>query len=126
VQADKYAIEGPARAKSEGFFARAHELIARVPCGRVVSYGQIARVLGNPRAARQVGWACAACPDHLPWQRVVRADGSVAGGVCADVRRALLASEGVSFLPDGRVDMEACLLPDALLLAAREAAVDPY
>ncbi|MDR2356341.1 MAG: MGMT family protein [Clostridiales Family XIII bacterium] len=103
------------------FFERVYDTIARVPYGRVVSYGQIARVLGNPRAARSVGWACAACPDHLPWQRVVRADGSVAGGAFADMRRALLASEGVSFLPDGRVDMDACRIPDALLLTACQA-----
>ncbi|MDR2088721.1 MAG: MGMT family protein [Clostridiales Family XIII bacterium] len=98
------------------FFERVYAVIARVPCGRVVSYGQIARVLGNPRAARQVGWACAACPAHLPWQRVVMADGTVTGGAFADMRRALLESEGVSFLPDGRVDMDACQIPDSALL----------
>jgi methylated-DNA-protein-cysteine methyltransferase-like protein len=79
-----------------------------------VSYGQIARVLGRPRAARTVGWACAACPKHLPWQRVVTADGTVTGGAFADMRRALLASEGAPFLPDGRVDMAACQVPDDL------------
>jgi methylated-DNA-protein-cysteine methyltransferase-like protein len=99
------------------FFARVYDAIARVPCGSVVSYGQIACVLGNPRAARQVGWACAACPEHLPWQRVVMADGAVTGGAFADLRRALLESEGVPFLPDGRVDMDACQISDALLRA---------
>jgi methylated-DNA-protein-cysteine methyltransferase-like protein len=113
------------RRKKATFFARVYDAIARVPYGRVVSYGQIARVLGNPRAARQVGWACAACPDHLPWQRVVTADGSVRGGVCADMRRALLESEGVPFLPDGRVDMEVCRISDALL-AVCDATVEPY
>jgi methylated-DNA-protein-cysteine methyltransferase-like protein len=46
------------------------------------------------------------CPDKLPWQRVVMKDGSITGGAYADVRRALLAEEGVGFLPDGRVDMD--------------------
>jgi len=72
----------------------------------VVSYGQIACMLGRPRAAREVGWAMSSCPEHLPWQRVVTADGSVSGGVCALLRRARLVEEGVAFLPDGRVDMD--------------------
>ena len=45
-------------------------------------------------------------PDDIPWQRVVKADGAVAGGEHAELRRALLEAEGVGFLPDGRVDME--------------------
>ena len=80
----------------------------RIPYGNVISYGEIARVLGRPRAAREVGWAMRCCPDELPWQRVVMANGAVTGGVYAEIRRALLESEGVPFLPDGRVDMEKC------------------
>jgi len=89
------------------FFEQVYAVVGRVPYGRVVSYGQIARMLGRPRAARQVGWAMRRCPDGLPWQRVVMADGTVAGGVFAETRKALLQEEGVGFLPDGRVDMRA-------------------
>ena len=85
-----------------------YEVMARVPCGYVVSYGQIARMLGSPRAARTVGWALSVCPEGLPWQRVVKADGSVTGGEFAELRRAILIEEGVCFLQDGRVNMEAC------------------
>ena len=91
-----------------GFFQAVYEIVARVPRGRVVSYGQIARLLGSPRAARQVGWAMRQCPDELPWHRVVMSDGSIAGGGWSDLRRALLEDEGVPFLPDGRVDMAKC------------------
>ena len=94
--------------KKNSFFEEVYKVVARIPAGKVMSYGQIARVLGAPRAARQVGWAMRRCPDGLPWQRVVKADGSIAGGGFAELRRALLQSEGVPFLPDGRVDMEAC------------------
>ena len=87
------------------FFQRVYQIVGTVPCGRVVSYGQIARALGAPQAARQVGWAMRHCPDALPWQRVVRQDGTVAGGEHAPLRRAMLEAEGVGFLPDGRVDM---------------------
>ena len=48
------------------------------------------------------------CPDGLPWQRVVMADGSITGGVFADIRRSILESEDILFLPDGRVDMKVC------------------
>ena len=89
------------------FFARVYDVVRRIPAGRCISYGQIAWMLGAPRAARQVGWAMRRCPDDLPWQRVVRSDGSIAGGGYADIRRALLEAEGVPFLPDGRVDLRA-------------------
>ena len=91
-----------------GFFQAVYEIVAQVPRGRVGSYGQIARLLGSPRAARQVGWAMRQCPDELPWHRVVMSDGSIAGGGWSDLRRALLEDEGVPFLPDGRVDMAKC------------------
>ena len=66
--------------------------------------------LGCPRAARQVGWAMRHCPPALPWHRIVRADGAIAGGdVYAKIRRARLEEEGVAFLADGRVDMRAFL-----------------
>ena len=89
------------------FFEQVYDAVKQIPQGKVASYGQIARLLGNPRAAREVGWAMRRCPEGLPWQRVVMANGSITGGVYAEERRALLEAEGVTFLPDGRVDMKA-------------------
>ena len=88
------------------FSSQVYDIIAAIPRGKVVSYGQIAAVLGRPRAAREVGWAMRNCPEYLPWQRVVMADGAVTGGQYAAARRAALEDEGVHFLPDGRVDMK--------------------
>jgi len=90
------------------FYEQVYAIVGAIPYGRVISYGQIARMLGRPRSAREVGRAMRICPDNLPWQRVVMADGSITGGAFADTRRALLEAEGVTFLPDGRVDMETC------------------
>ncbi len=90
------------------FFSQVYEIVRQIPKEKVISYGKIARLLGNPRAARQVGWALRYCPDELPWQRVVRADGSIAPGGQADLRRGLLEAEGIIFTPDGRVDMDSC------------------
>ncbi|MCL2580590.1 MAG: methylated-DNA--[protein]-cysteine S-methyltransferase [Oscillospiraceae bacterium] len=93
---------------SNPFFKQVYAVVGQIPFGKVASYGQIARVLGSPRGARMVGWAMRHCPDNLPWQRVVMADGSITGGEFASLRRDFLLSEGVEFLPDGRVDMAAC------------------
>lgn len=90
------------------FFTSVYAVVARIPSGKVMSYAQIARVLGAPRAARQVGWAMRRCPDNVPWQRVVKESGEIDGGGHADFRRVLLEEEGVTFLPDGRVDMAKC------------------
>ena len=92
----------------DGFFEEVNSIVARIPYGKVVSYGQIARALDRPRSARMVGWAMRRCPEGLPWHRVIKADGSIASGVLPDLGRDLLAAEGVAFLDDGRVDMEAC------------------
>jgi len=88
------------------FNQRVYKLVAMVPKGKVTTYGEIARALGNPRGARTVGWAMRHCPDGLPWQRVVRADGSVAGGGVAGQRRVMLEGEGVAFTVEGCVEMK--------------------
>ena len=94
-----------------GFFQQVYAIVVQIPAGQTLSYGEIARMLGRPRAARMVGWAMRRCPEQLPWHRVVKADGSIADGGEAGLRRALLAREGIPFLPDGRVDLGRCLWP---------------
>ena len=90
-----------------GFFQQVYDIVAQIPKGQALSYGQIAQMLGRPRAARMVGWAMRRCPEELPWHRVVKADGSIAGGGPSGLRRAQLEGEGLPFLPDGRVDWKA-------------------
>ena len=97
------------------FYEQVYNTVKKVPYGKVISYGQIARILGRPRAAREVGRAMRICPEDIPWQRVVMADGTVTGGMFADMRKGMLEGEGVVFLSDGRVDMGTCCvkeLPD--------------
>jgi len=88
------------------FYKQVYDTVKKVPTGKVISYGQIARILGRPRSAREVGRAMRICPEDIPWQRVVMADGTVTGGQFADMRKGMLEAEGVKFLPDGRVDMK--------------------
>lgn len=89
------------------FFREVYRIVSQIPYGKVASYGQIARILGAPRSARIVGYAMRNCPEGLPWYRVIKADGALASGVLPDLCRDLLEDEGVTFLPDGRVNMKA-------------------
>jgi methylated-DNA-protein-cysteine methyltransferase-like protein len=82
-----------------------YALVGQVPKGRVITYGAIAQLLGDPRKAREVGWAMAVAPQDVPAQRVVNARGEVSGG-SATIRRERLEADGVVFLPDGRVDLD--------------------
>jgi methylated-DNA-protein-cysteine methyltransferase related protein len=94
--------------KSENFFARVHALVRKVPRGRVVTYGQVARALGAPGAARTVGWAMRSCPDKVPWHRVVNARGEISlrptGG--SHIQSARLKEEGVQFDRTGKIDLK--------------------
>lgn len=90
----------------KSFFDRVYEIVAQIPYGKVASYGQIARMLNAPRSARIVGFAMRNCPEDLPWYRVVRSDGSIAGGVLPDLCKDLLKDEGVTFLSDGHINMK--------------------
>ena len=96
------------------FSRRVREAVQGIPRGCVMSYGRVAALAGNPRAARGVGYALShVSGEGLPCHRVVFADGALArdavfGG--EGVQRRLLEAEGVPFLPDGRVDMEKCAL----------------
>ena len=93
---------------ADSFFQKVYTVVALIPYGKVLSYGDIAKAIGYPRRARFVGFAMRTCPDGLPWHRVVMADGTITGGDFAPVREMLLKKEGVAFLPDGRVDIRNC------------------
>lgn len=93
---------------SEKLFVRIYQLVRRVPKGKVVSYGQVARMIGPPCSARTVGWALASLrTSHVtpavPWQRVINAKGSVSTGL---FQQKLLEEEGVAFDARGRTDFK--------------------
>ena len=90
------------------FFAAVYEIVKNVPRGRVITYGKIAELIGNKRAARQVGWALHAnpSPETIPCYRVVNRFGEVSqafafGGESR--QRELLEAEGVIFDEKDRV-----------------------
>ncbi|KEZ78938.1 MGMT family protein [Salinisphaera hydrothermalis] len=86
---------------------RIFAVVRRIPLGRVATYGQIARLVGRPRAARQIGYAMHRCPPGLPWHRVINAQGRISlppDSTSALTQRRRLIEEGVVFIA-GRVDL---------------------
>ena len=74
-----------------------YELVARIPKGRVMTYGDIAALCGHPNAARQVGGLAHFGPTELPWHRVVNRHGDCASGYYGgkEGHKAALEAEGV-------------------------------
>ena len=87
------------------FASAVWRLVRRIPRGRVATYGQLAALLGRPRAARAVGRAMRGCPDGVPWHRVVNATGGISRRARMDsmlTQRMLLVREGIA-LRGGRL-----------------------
>jgi methylated-DNA-protein-cysteine methyltransferase-like protein len=83
-----------------------YDVVARIPYGRVATFGQIAQMIGRPRCARFVGYASNnRAYWHLPWHRVVFKNGILNPGM-PDVQYRALRAEGVKFTPDKTVIME--------------------
>ena len=112
--------DGMADRNTDGFFSRVYDMVRQVPCGMVATYGQIAKLVGEPRRARYVGYALHVNPEpgDIPCHRIVFADGLLAEGfafVGPEVQRALLEDEGVAFLANGHVDLQASRWPAGLV-----------
>jgi len=90
------------------FFQQVFSVVAEIPYGKVLSYGQIAHYLGCPQSSRMVGWAMHTCPPGLPWHRVIKKSGELAfpkDTSAYQTQYRLLKKEGVELLPNGKVDM---------------------
>lgn len=100
-----------ASAMASPFSSKVLQLIRRIPTGKVATYGQIAALAGNPRAARQVAWLLHGASDKygLPWQRVIGAQGriSLPRGRGYRLQKKLLEQEGVRFQRGGHINLDA-------------------
>jgi methylated-DNA-protein-cysteine methyltransferase-like protein len=98
------------------FNALVWDIVRQVPAGKVVTYGQVAALIPPPDgmtlrdyetfAPRWVGGAMAACPEDVPWQRVINAQGKISLRQGAMHQRELLEAEGVIFDKRDRVDIK--------------------
>jgi methylated-DNA-protein-cysteine methyltransferase-like protein len=89
------------------FAERVNGLVAQIPRGRVMTYGQIAGLCGNARAARIVGGIAHFGNPDLPWQRVVNKSGGLAAGYPGGRagHRAALEAEGILVDDEDKVDV---------------------
>jgi len=90
------------------FKSRIEAVVACIPMGRVMTYGQLAALCGNARAARIVGGIAHFGDPNLPWQRVVNKSGGLASGYPGGRREhaRALELEGISVLPNYTVDVK--------------------
>src|SRR5512143_98542 len=94
--------------QTRALFPRVYDLVRQVPYGKVTTYGDVAQLVGEGCDARLVGYAMANCPDDVPWQRVINAEGKISlrGGDGAAKQRMRLEAEGIVFDQRGRIDLK--------------------
>ncbi|HSF23379.1 MAG TPA: MGMT family protein [Blastocatellia bacterium] len=103
----------PTPAKFERVFEKVYRIVLRIPRGRVMTYGQIARLLEERYSPRLIGWAMHATPDDgraIPWHRVINSRGGISTGRLLlnepQLQQLLLEAEGVVFDERGRCDLK--------------------
>ena len=110
AQEEPGKLETSAREATANFYEQVYALVRQVPCGYVVTYGQVAALLGSPQAARAVGYALRFlhATTAVPWHRVINHQGRISPRYPAEspyLQRLLLEAEGVQFDADDRVDL---------------------
>ena len=98
----------PGGVDSPRYRERIYEIVRRIPRGRVMTYGQIAELLGEGYTARTVGSVMHAANEQDPWQRVINAQGACSTGrviLPPDRQQRMLEEEGVRFDARGRCDL---------------------
>lgn len=93
----------------ERFTARVIKIIRAIPPGTVMTYGQVARVAGSPRAARQVVRILhsMSTAHHLPWHRVINVRGEISlAEESGEIQKLSLQSEGITFTDGARIDLD--------------------
>jgi methylated-DNA-protein-cysteine methyltransferase-like protein len=96
----------------EPIYERIYAIVRQIPCGKVASYGQIARITGGC-TARMVGFAMAALRSgshpNVPWQRVINSQGKISPhgqGIGSLLQHDLLEEEGIHFDVYGYIDFD--------------------
>lgn len=96
------------------YYEQVWALVRQIPSGRIATYGQITKMLPQPgdisaqdyqmSASRWVGLAMSACPDDVPWHRVINSQGKISHKSEAGEQKRLLEGEGVLFLKE-KIDL---------------------
>jgi methylated-DNA-protein-cysteine methyltransferase related protein len=98
------------------FYEAVWAVVRQVPVGKVATYGQVGERVEKPQGvtdedwrayrARWVGQAMAACPNDVPWQRIINSEGKISPRPGADLQRTLLEQEGIEFDGRARIDLK--------------------
>lgn len=127
--ARKKATRVRTRKTAEGadYRERVYQIVRRIPRGRVMTYGQLAYILGEGYTPRTVGFVMHGADERkTPWQRVINSQGRCSTGrivLPADKQQRMLEREGVKFAAGGRCDLETYLWhPDEEKIEKAEAA----
>ena len=99
----------PASAGEVGYNERVFEIVRRIPAGHVMTYGQLAEILGENYTARTVGFAMHASDDTVPWHRVINAQGACSTGrvvLPVNKQQRMLEAEGIEFDARDRCDLK--------------------
>ncbi|MFH8133694.1 MGMT family protein [Pantoea osteomyelitidis] len=94
---------------NHSFQQRIWQIVAAIPYGKITTYGDVARLAGSPRAARQVGGVLKRLPagSQLPWHRVINRHGQISlTGDDLFRQRDALEAEGIEITDDGRVALD--------------------
>ena len=87
---------------------RVYEIVRQIPAGKVMTYGQIALILGEGYTARTVGYCMHSVDDGVPWQRVINSQGKISTDRLTlphSLQQSILESEGVTFNDKGKCDL---------------------
>ena len=85
-----------------------YALVRQIPCGMVMTYGQIAIILGEGYTARTVGYVMHGAGEDVPWQRVINSQGKCSTGrltLPVNLQQELLEADGVVFSGKGKCDL---------------------
>ncbi len=97
------------RVPDKDYRERVYRIVCSIPRGRVMTYGQLAEILGDGYTPRTVGFVMHGSDGKTPWHRVVNAQGGCSTGRIAlpsDKQQRMLAAEGVEFNERGRCDLQ--------------------
>ena len=84
------------------------DLVRKIPAGQVMTYGQLAIILGEGYTARTVGYVMHGAGEGVPWQRVINSQGKCSTGrltIPMNLQQELLEAEGVVFNASGKCDL---------------------
>jgi methylated-DNA-protein-cysteine methyltransferase-like protein len=118
VEHAKSSSSSSGKRESPGYRERVYDIVRRIPAGRVMTYGQIANMLGEGYTPRTVGYVMhASGEENVPWQRVINSQGACSTGriiLPTDMQQRMLEAEGIKFDARGRCDLNEyrCLIDD--------------